>query len=450
MLRVGLFLSIPLLQWWLREIFRLALVAQAPMGTVLVILMVPATPLTTTHMAIALTISMVLSVIRTMAMEALGMVTITTITGMVEIIGPIAIPTPTMAIGIGMAEITTMVVAGIAGTTTGTTIMIGTTVQGTMVIGTTIQGTIVIGTIVQGITAPSLNVKFVTKGVILLLCDWRNSKDQNGASSSNVECQICGKKGHIALDCGNRTNFAYQGQPPPASIIAMFSQGQQDHGSQAANAGNQGKQGNNSNGFSADDDWILDTGATHHMTADIGNLSISHPYHTSDKITVGSGEGLTIQIIGCSTIKPASHSLQLNNVLHVPRLAANLLSLNKLCSDNRCYVTLDDEFFCVQDKVTREVLFHGSSRKHLYKIPKRSLNLHLAAAFLGQKVKSSTWHHRLGHPTNEVVSKMLAFSNIPVLPSNSNNNLCTHCISGKMTRLPFSPSMSRSSVPFHL
>lgn len=37
-------------------------------------------------------------------------------------------------------------------------------------------------------------------------------------SPNMLECQICGKYGHLALDCYHQGNFAYQGAPPPPSI----------------------------------------------------------------------------------------------------------------------------------------------------------------------------------------------------------------------------------------
>lgn len=59
-----------------------------------------------------------------------------------------------------------------------------------------------------------------------------------------IICQICGKKGRIALECYHRTNFAYQGTPPPSSLIAMTAQG---------NVGQQGASASNGHDFSTSD-----------------------------------------------------------------------------------------------------------------------------------------------------------------------------------------------------
>lgn len=51
------------------------------------------------------------------------------------------------------------------------------------------------------------------RGHIATTCNWRIPDSQNIDSSSVVECQICGRTGHPALDCGHRANFASQGPP---------------------------------------------------------------------------------------------------------------------------------------------------------------------------------------------------------------------------------------------
>ncbi|KAJ0076272.1 hypothetical protein Patl1_34415 [Pistacia atlantica] len=44
---------------------------------------------------------------------------------------------------------------------------------------------------------------------------------QNTRHSGRPACQICGKTNHIALDCYERFNYAYQGRIPPLDLAAM-------------------------------------------------------------------------------------------------------------------------------------------------------------------------------------------------------------------------------------
>ena len=69
------------------------------------------------------------------------------------------------------------------------------------------------------------------------------------------------------------------------------------------------------------------------------------------------------------------------------------------------------------------------------------------AAFLGKAVRISTWHKRLGHPSEEVLSLMLKGFNKSV-SIDSSPSVCTSCLSGKMCRQPFVVRDTRASFMF--
>ncbi|KAM1875148.1 hypothetical protein EV1_042284 [Malus domestica] len=81
------------------------------------------------------------------------------------------------------------------------------------------------------------------------------------------------------------------------------------------------------------DAWIVDTGASHHITADATTLNQVTPFQGFDKITVGNGTGLSIKNIDATTIKTNTHDLILNNVLRVPKIARSLLYVQQLCAN---------------------------------------------------------------------------------------------------------------------
>nr|XP_011457576.1 PREDICTED: uncharacterized protein LOC105349486 [Fragaria vesca subsp. vesca] len=100
-----------------------------------------------------------------------------------------------------------------------------------------------------------------------------------------------------------------------------------------------------------------------------------------------------------------------------------------------------------QDKVSKAPLFRGKSNGeglYLFRSPK--LTSSCPSAFVST-VKCTIWHHRLGHPTDEVVSKMLSLSNVKS-KSDNKPHVCVSCLTGKMHKLPFSESVSRTTVPF--
>ncbi|BBN67852.1 hypothetical protein Prudu_208S000200 [Prunus dulcis] len=238
------------------------------------------------------------------------------------------------------------------------------------------------------------------RGHTAVNCYFRNAPSSD-ASSLVVECQICGKRGHAALDCYHRSNYAFQGQAPPSSLTAMTAQ----------------------SSYSPKQVWIIDTGASHHM---VGNASHLHNITSCDvttNVTVGNGEGLEILNLETTSISCANtRSLSLPSVFHVPKLKANLLSVHQLCKDNNCLITFDAFGFCIQDKLTKKIVLQGKSNQGLYHIPlatssvlnRASCFSSAPVAYLGQQIKSSLWHKRLGHPTNEVVKLMLQASAMSV------------------------------------
>ncbi|TQE11429.1 hypothetical protein C1H46_002992 [Malus baccata] len=50
--------------------------------------------------------------------------------------------------------------------------------------------------------------------------------------------------------------------------------------------------------FTPNQAWIMDIGATHHMTGDINDLEMIAPFEGDQKITVGSGECLPVKNTG--------------------------------------------------------------------------------------------------------------------------------------------------------
>ena len=77
--------------------------------------------------------------------------------------------------------------------------------------------------------------------------------------------------------------------------------------------------------------WFVDNGVTHHMTTDSNNLDVSNHYSSTGNVVVGNGQTLDISSVGHTSFpshKPFK-SLHLTNVLHVPQITKNLISVAK-------------------------------------------------------------------------------------------------------------------------
>jgi hypothetical protein len=121
---------------------------------------------------------------------------------------------------------------------------------------------------------------------------------------SRPTCQVCGKMGHSALTCYNRFNQAYQAPGP--SLTAYHAMATPSH--------------------TRDLNWYPDTSASHHVTSDPNQLNFrSEEYDGLDQIQVGNGTRLAIKNIGTSILSPPNFILC--NVLHVPKITKNLVSV---------------------------------------------------------------------------------------------------------------------------
>ena len=109
-------------------------------------------------------------------------------------------------------------------------------------------------------------------------------------------------------------------------------------------AGNGGKVLNMSTLFS-NSAWIIDSGATDHMTFDSRQVS---PLKPSSQNSVSTANGTSIPIIGEGSLS-LTNTLNLDSVLVVPSLNYNLLSVSQITTALFCVVIFWPEFCVFKD-----------------------------------------------------------------------------------------------------
>ncbi|PHT77498.1 hypothetical protein T459_21020 [Capsicum annuum] len=112
--------------------------------------------------------------------------------------------------------------------------------------------------------------------------------------------------------------------------------------------------------------WYPDSGASEHMTPDPSTLTSHTPYSGSSQVIVADGTLLPIKYIGSSTLSTTSKPLLLKNLLYVSSLTKTLLSIQRLCDDNNCFIHFTDSSFLVKDMKTRTTLLHCNNSGSLY------------------------------------------------------------------------------------
>ena len=170
---------------------------------------------------------------------------------------------------------------------------------------------------------------------------------ENESSESKGPCQICFKMGHTAAECWHRFKKNYVPQP------------NRRRGAYMASA-----EGQSSNA------WYFDSGATNQVTNVIGNMNLNSEYQGNDKLTVGNGNKLHISHIGYSmlpTYNPHKH-IKLHNILCVPDIAKNLISVSKLLHDNDINVEFHKSVCFIKDKSQGKILVKGVAKDGLHEL----------------------------------------------------------------------------------
>ncbi|PKU85306.1 Retrovirus-related Pol polyprotein from transposon TNT 1-94 [Dendrobium catenatum] len=195
-------------------------------------------------------------------------------------------------------------------------------------------------------------------------------------------------------------------------------------------------------------DWYLDTRASSHMTNTSDNLCQSTPYMGNDGIFIVDGRNIPIAHSGTGILPTPNRKFLLSNLLHVPKISYNLLSISQLVKDNNISITFDPSGFVCKDLTTNKQLLRGPCKAGLYKITPTSTINSPEVACAASTNPNFTWRDRLGHPHFKIL-KNIAQSN-SALHISPFNTSCTTCIQCKLHKLPFESSISRTHTPLAL
>ena len=109
--------------------------------------------------------------------------------------------------------------------------------------------------------------------------------------------------------------------------------------------------------------WIVDSRATNHM---IGSTSLLENYGENRlpaSIRIADGSLNCVKGTGSVTL---TNGLVLHNVLYVPKLTCNLLSISKLISDPNCNVVFGSGGCVFQEQELKKVIGNARLDKGLY------------------------------------------------------------------------------------
>uniref|UniRef100_A0A2N9G2P8 Retrovirus-related Pol polyprotein from transposon TNT 1-94-like beta-barrel domain-containing protein n=1 Tax=Fagus sylvatica TaxID=28930 RepID=A0A2N9G2P8_FAGSY len=117
-----------------------------------------------------------------------------------------------------------------------------------------------------------------------------------------------------------------------------------------------------------------------------------------DQVYVGNGQGLPVHHTGSTHLLYPSSKFLMPNVLHVPSIQKNLLSVSQFTKDNNVSIDFHPSCFFVKDLTTGKVLLKGPLKHGLYSMPHLLPPPTTPVSFFGARASLPQWHYRLGHP----------------------------------------------------
>lgn len=248
---------------------------------------------------------------------------------------------------------------------------------------------------------------------------YTNSKKTKSNNQSlklkGPRCYNCNKYGHFAKVCKQSKKTVNKGES--SSYVAAFSATIQQ------NVG---------------DKWLIDSGASMHMTSrEDWMYKVTEPSVKS--VTVANREPLAVKGVGCVNIHlNQEKKIQIKNVLFVPGLAANLLSVSTIVKSG--YNVAFNSKGCDIRNPKGEVICTAISKKMV----------HLTSSAVNSN-DTYLWHLRMGHLNISGIRKLPGcVEGITLIPGKGNVINCIHCFEGKHDRMPFKNVGSRAARPLEL
>jgi transposase InsO family protein len=251
---------------------------------------------------------------------------------------------------------------------------------------------------------------------------------------SSVQCYHCDKMGHIAKFCpARREEYKRKHKRLHAHVVEdeepltkMIREQIKDYVlisalSRSVTPG--------------EDTWFIDSGASKHMTGQRNILSCISEKKFSQKVTLGDDYQYPIKGVGESNHKLNSgNSLKMKDVLYVPGLKKNLLSISALEKKGFRVAFIDGEVLMwAKGETLNEAIIIGSEENGLYKLKGHS------EAAMTHAIENSCelWHRRLAHINYKALPYICkAVTGLPELKGD-HKGVCNGCAQGKNIKNPF-------------
>ncbi|SOV04657.1 uncharacterized protein UDID_17161 [Ustilago sp. UG-2017a] len=202
---------------------------------------------------------------------------------------------------------------------------------------------------------------------------------------------------------------------------------------------------------SACNTWIVDSGATHHMVNDERMLLTST--NKVGQISTAGDERLQVKAIGDASLWVGEATIQLLDVLYVPKLNANLLSVQGLI-ENGARVIFDKFGTTIKQNDGTQVQFRRDRRQGRFKVQGQALALELEETLDDvpkDNQNTGRLDNRFGHPGRDKTRQIKEHYLGTDERMEHESKHCSTCSQGKQTRARMSTSETRrAEAPLEL
>lgn len=285
-------------------------------------------------------------------------------------------------------------------------------------------------------------------------------KSNNQNRFSTIICTFCKNKGHSWKECrklkadqerkkkfgqsrNNRPNNHQQSHPNQtenncSANTRLYKPTNSKLNEQQPNKQSSGAFNARAHNFSAGKySWIIDSGASNHLTPYREFLSDYEEFETPHSIIIGDGNSLQAYGQGKVPFESEEFEGTILNVLWVPKMKENLFSIGKAVEQG-CNVQFSSELSKVLFYKGEQLVLRGTkSQESIYFLltikPLHEANDLQECAMVGASIDE--WHKRLAHCSHNTVKALIKSDAVRGLVINDNaEQQCRSCVFGKLCR----------------
>ena len=211
------------------------------------------------------------------------------------------------------------------------------------------------------------------------------------------------------------------------------------------------------------DGWVLDSGATDHITNDITDLTNIKFFKPDEAPTLTTLEGTSSPIMAQGMViltrsVTSNRRIVLEDVLYSPSASVKLLSITRATqkgaqfqfANDTCYMYFGGNLMAVAERMSGLYVFRSDVYRNCTALWSSTTDNSSSADNMAQ-----LWHRRFGHVSFDTLARMPAMVTgltglTPAHIQDARSAACEPCFKGKQTRLPFGDSDTVTTKPLEL